>query len=38
MEKSLEYGDCFNFLGALFGSLLGVVEVEKNIDKKDKNN
>jgi len=37
MEKNLSYGDCFNFLGTLFGSLLGISEIEKNLDKEDKN-
>jgi hypothetical protein len=34
MEKSLSYGDCFNFLGALFGDLLGVDQLEKKLDEK----
>jgi hypothetical protein len=34
MEKNLQYGDCFNFFGLVFGSL---VEGElKNIDKETK--
>lgn len=37
MEKNLEYGDCFNFLGSLFGDILAVVGIEKNIDKEEKN-
>ena len=38
MEKNLSYGDCFNFFGNFFSTLLGVKEVEKSIDttiKKD---
>ena len=38
MEKNLSYGDCFNFLGSLFSSLLEVIEVEEKLDKKNKNN
>jgi len=38
MEKSLSYGDCFSFLGALFGSLLASEDVEKKLDEKEKNN
>jgi len=34
MEKSLSYGDCFNFLGSLLGSLVGDVEA-KEVDKKE---
>ena len=38
MEKSLSYGDCFNFFGSLFDILLGSDEVEKKLDEKEKNN
>jgi len=34
MEKNLSYGDCFNFIGSLFSSLVGDVEV-KEVDKKE---
>ena len=34
MEKNLSYGDCFNFFGNLFGSLLGDDELKENLDKK----
>lgn len=36
MEKELSYGDCFNFFGALFGDLLGVGELKKELDEKEK--
>jgi hypothetical protein len=35
MEKNLSYGDCFNFLGSLLGSLVGDLEVKK-VDKEIK--
>ena len=35
MEKNLSYGDCFNFLGSLFGTLVGDDEVKK-VDKEVK--
>ena len=35
MEKNLSYGDCFNFLGSLLGSLVGDSEVKK-FDKETK--
>jgi len=38
MEKNLSYGDCFNFFGALLGDLLGVDELEKELDENKKNN
>ena len=34
MEKNLQYGDCFNFFGLVFGSLVEALEV-KEVDKKD---
>lgn len=34
MEKNLEYGDCFNFIGSLFVNFLAVVGVEKKLDEK----
>jgi hypothetical protein len=34
MEKELSYGDCFNFIGSLFSSLVGDVEIK--IDKEIK--
>jgi sterol desaturase/sphingolipid hydroxylase (fatty acid hydroxylase superfamily) len=37
-EENLNYGDCFNFFGSLFSSLLGAEELEKKLDKKEKNN
>lgn len=42
MEKNLEYGDCFNFLGILSSLLVETVgtvkeKIEKNIDKVLKN-
>ena len=37
MEKNLSYGDCFNFLGGLFGILVGDSEI-KELDEKKKNN
>jgi len=35
MEKNLQYGDCFNFFGSLFGILVGddEVKVDKEIKK-----
>jgi hypothetical protein len=38
MEKNLSYGDCFNFFGLVFNSLLGVDELKKELDEKKKNN
>ena len=38
MEKNLSYGDCFNFFGTLFSTLLGIDDVEKKLDEKTKNN
>jgi hypothetical protein len=38
MEKNLSYGDCFNFFGALLGDLLGVDQLEKELDENKKNN
>lgn len=38
MEKNLSYGDCFNFFGALLGDLLGIDQLEKKLDEKEKNN
>jgi hypothetical protein len=35
MEKNLQYGDCFNFFGLVFGSLVEGNEL-KNIDKETK--
>ena len=35
MEKNLSYGDCFNFLGSLLGTLVGDIEVKK-VDKEIK--
>ena len=35
MEKNLSYGDCFNFLGSLLGSIVGDIEIKK-IDKETK--
>jgi hypothetical protein len=37
MEKNLSYGDCFNFLGSLLGTLVGDVQV-KELDENKKNN
>ena len=40
MEKSLEYGDCFNFFGtlsSLFMEIVGDVK-EKIVDKNSKKN
>ena len=37
MEKNLEYGDCFNFLGAMFVSLVEDIGI-KIVDKKIKKN
>ena len=41
MEKNLEYGDCFNFLGTFFSCFAktcGLEEVvEKKLDEKLKN-
>ena len=37
MEKNLSYGDCFNFFGLVFSSLLGVDELKK-LDENKKNN
>lgn len=34
IEKELNYGDCFNFIGALFSNLVGDVGVKKEVDKK----
>ena len=34
MEKSLSYGDCFNFLGSLLFALVGDSKV-KEVDKKE---
>jgi len=34
MEKNLSYGDCLNFFGLVFGSLVEALEV-KEVDKKD---
>jgi len=34
MEKNLSYGDCFNFFGLVFGSLVEILEV-KEVDKKE---
>ena len=36
MEKELSYGDCFNFFGAFIGDLLGVAELKKELDEKEK--
>ena len=36
MEKNLSYGDSFNFFGSLFGNLLGVGEIKKELDEKEK--
>jgi len=36
MEKELSYGDCFNFFGSLFGNLLGVGKIKKELDEKEK--
>lgn len=36
MEKELSYGDCFNFFGSLFGNLLGIQDVKKQLDEKEK--
>ena len=36
MEKNLSYGDCFNFFWSLFGNLLGVEEIKKELDEKEK--
>jgi len=38
MEKNLSYGDCFNFFGSLLGDLLGIDDLEKKLDGKEKNN
>jgi hypothetical protein len=38
MEKNLEYGDCFNFIGSIFSDILAVVGIEKKLDEKNKNN
>ena len=35
MEKNLSYGDCFNFVGSLLGTLVGDNEVKK-VDKEVK--
>jgi hypothetical protein len=34
MEKELNYGDCFNFLGVVFSDLLESISIKKEIDKK----
>jgi hypothetical protein len=34
MEKNLSYGDCFNYFGVLFGTLLGINELEKKLDEE----
>ena len=36
MEKELSYGDCFNFFGSLLGDFLGVGELKKELDEKEK--
>ena len=37
MEKNLSYGDCFNFLGAMFVGLVEDIRI-KIVDKKIKKN
>ena len=37
MEKNLEYGDCFNFLGAMFVDLVDDLRIKIG-DKKIKKN
>jgi len=32
-EENLNYGDCFNFFGALFSSILGMEKIEKKLDE-----
>jgi len=34
MEKNLSYGDCFNYFGVLFSTLLGINELEKKLDEE----
>ena len=38
MEKNLEYGDCFNFIGSFIGNILAIVGIEKKLDEDNKNN
>ena len=33
-EENLNYGDCFNFFGSLFSSLLGNDELKESLDKE----
>lgn len=35
MEKELNYGDCFNFLGVVFSDLLEGISIKKEVDKEE---